>query len=66
MLVNIKKFITGLVLSYYCNDPMFSDKKAWANLVVPDQTAPQGLHCLPFLLHLLDALLYYRATVFKF
>ena len=35
--------------------------------VDPDQTAPdQGLWCLTFHLHLLDALLYGRATLFKF
>ena len=44
-------------------------QQAWANSVDPDQTeerSDQGLHCLPFLLHLLDSLLYYRATLFKF
>ena len=35
-----------------------------ANNVDPDQTA--GLHCLPFRIHLLDALLYSKATVFEF
>ena len=53
----------------YRDDPKFSD--SWANSVDPDQTAPggafqeqsdQGLHCLPFRLHLLDSLLYDRAT----
>ena len=39
----------------------FSDRQIWANSVDPDHTAPrlkeqsdQGLHCLPFCLHLLD------------
>ena len=33
----------------------------------PEQTAPdQCLHCLPFRLHVLDSLLYGRATLFKF
>ena len=42
----------------YSNDPRFSDRYAWANSADKDQTAPdQGLHCLPFLMHLLDALL---------
>ena len=40
------------------------------NSVDPDQAAPeqsgQGLHCLPFCLHLLDALLYDKITLFKF
>ena len=51
----------------YRNDPKFSDRQVWANSADPDQTAPdQGLHCLPFPLHLLDSLLYGRATLFKF
>ena len=37
------------------------------NSVDPDQTAPDlSLHCLPLRLHLLDSLLYARATLFKF
>ena len=55
----------------YHNFPKFSDRQVWANSADPDQTAPlqtqirllleeqsdQGLHCLQFPLHLLDALL---------
>ena len=53
--------------SAYSNDPKFSDRQVWANSIDPDQTAPdQGLHCLPFCLHLLDASLYTKATLFKF
>ena len=49
----------------------FSHRQVWANSVDPDQTAPQeqsdlGLHCLPLRLYLLGALLYDRATLFKF
>ena len=44
------------------NDPKFSDRYAWAYSAEPDQTAEQGLHCLPFHLHRLDSLLYGRAT----
>ena len=51
----------------YRKDLKFSDRYAWANSADPDQTAPlirllleeqsdQGLHCLSFHLHLLDAL----------
>ena len=43
------------------NDPKFSDIQILANSVDPDQTqeqSGQGLHCLPFCLHLLDALFY--------
>ena len=30
-----------------------------------EEQSDQGLHCLPFRLHLLDALLYGRATLFE-
>ena len=46
----------------------FLDRQVWANSVDLDQTAPsvdQGLHCLPFHLHLLDTLLYCKVTLFK-
>ena len=46
----------------YHNDPKFSDRYACANSADPDQTAPQGLPCLPSHLHRLDSLLYGRAT----
>ena len=49
----------------YRHDPKFSDRYASANSADPDQTADQGLHCLPFRLHLLDSLLYGRATLFE-
>ena len=43
------------------NDPKDLDVQAWANSVVPNQTAPEqsdrGLHRLPLYLHLLDGLL---------
>ena len=38
----------------------------WANSADPYQTAPQGLHCLQFHLHLSDALFYGKATLFEF
>ena len=50
----------------YHNGPKFSDRLVSANSADPDQTAPQGLHCLQFPLHLLDALLYDKATLFQF
>ena len=31
-----------------------------------EEQSDQGLHCLPFRLHLLDSLLYGRAALFKF
>ena len=47
-----------MILFDYRNVPKFSDRQVWANSADPDQTAPgQGLHCLQFPLHLLDALL---------
>ena len=55
------------------NVPKFSDRQIWANSADPDQTAPlleeqsdQGLHCLQFPLHLLDALLEGKAILFNF
>ena len=45
----------------------FSDRQVWANIADPDQTAPdQGLHCLQFPLHLLDALLKGKAILLNF
>ena len=49
-----KRFI--LSEPFYRNDPKFSDSYAWANSADPDQTD----------LHVLDSLLYGRATQFKF
>ena len=47
--------ISGYVPSDYRNDPKFSDRYACANSADADQT-DQGLHCLPFRLHLLDSM----------
>ena len=44
------------------NAPKFSDRQVWANCADPDQTAEQGLHCLPFHLHLFDAFHYNKNT----
>ena len=41
----------------YRNVPKFSDRQVWANSADPDQQSDQGLQCLQFRLHLLDALL---------
>ena len=56
---------TSIQYGIYHNDSKFSDRLILAISVDPDQTAPTGaeqsdqdLHCLPFLLHLLDELLY--------
>ena len=48
-------------LSYH-NVPKFSDRQVWANSVDPEEQSDQGLHSLPFRLHLLDALFYGKAT----
>ena len=45
---------------------LFSDRQVWANRADPDQTADQRLDCLPFRLHLLNALLYGKAAMSKF
>ena len=42
----------------YCNDPKFSDSQFWTKSVDPDPS----LHCLPFLLQLLDVYLYELLT----
>ena len=49
----------------YRNDPKFLDRQVWVNSADPDQT-DQGLHCLQFPLHLLNALLFSKAILFKF
>ena len=51
-----------------CNVPVLSDRQVWANSVDPDQSkqSDQVLHCLPFRLHILDSLLYDKATLLKF
>ena len=53
----------------YHNVLKFLGRQVWVNSADPDQTeeqSDQGLHCLPFHLHLLDALLYGNATLFEF
>ena len=42
----------------------FRADRSWANRVDPDQQSDQGLHCLPFRQHRLDALIYGRVTLF--
>ena len=39
----------------YRNFPKFSDRQVWANIA--EEQSDQGLHCLQFPLHLLNALL---------
>ena len=46
-----KFFFFALNYLAYRNDPMFSDRQVRAKHVDPDQ----GLHCLPFRLHFLNA-----------
>ena len=47
-------------MTLYRYFPKFSDGQAWANSADPDleeEQSDQGLHCLQFPLHHLDALL---------
>ena len=54
---HLKPILSKSVFKYR-NDPKFSDRQVWANSADPDQEqSDQGLHCLQFPLHLLDALL---------
>ena len=50
----------------YRYDPKFSDSQVEANSIDPDQTAPQGLHCLPLCLHRLGILFYEKSIFVKF
>ena len=45
---------------------MFVDRQAWQNSMDPEEQSEKGLHCLPFRLLVLDALLYIKITFFKF
>ena len=61
-----------LVYAAYCNDPKFSDRYVWANSVqtqirlLLEEQSDLGLHCWQFRLHLLGALLFGKAILFKF
>ena len=56
----------GRRAKYTGNVPKFSDRQVWANSVDPDQEpSDQCLHCLPFRLHRLGALLYGKAILVK-
>ena len=59
--VHMQKSRTG----NYRNDLKFLDRQVWVNSADPLQS-DQGLHCLQFCLHLLEALLYDKALLFKF
>ena len=48
------------------NDPTFLVGQVQANSVDPEEQSDLDLHFLPFHLHLLEALLYGRAILFKF
>ena len=45
---------------------MYLDRRVWANSDDPDQIARKDLRCLPFHLHLLEAVVYYKTAVFNF
>ena len=47
-----------MFVSSYCHHK-FSDRQIWANIVNPNQTAPDwGLQCLSFRVHLSSALVF--------
>ena len=50
----------------YRNDPKFSDRQVLANSADLEEQSDQDLHCVQFHVHLLDALFYSKATLFKF
>ena len=50
----------------YRNVPKLLDRHVWANSVDPEEQSDQGLYCLPFCLHGLDALLYGKSILVKF
>ena len=62
------RFYEVLVFHEYHNVPPFSDRQTWANSADPDleEQSDQCLHCLPFCLHVLDALLYRKPMILKF
>ena len=57
---------------YHYHGPWFLDRQVYAIGVDSDETAlrravaQSDLHCLPFRLHLLNALLFIKDTLFKF
>ena len=64
-MVEKPEFAKKMFVVDYHNDTKFWDIQLLANSVDPYQSA-QGLHCLPFCLHLLDILLYGKTTSFQF
>ena len=77
-MINVLLQMTAKIIphKYFCYNPEFLDRQVRANSVDPDQTeeaacrqkeqSDQGLHCLPFFLHLLVALLYGETILLKF
>ena len=54
------------VRHYTEGSPMFSDIQVLANSADPEEQSDQGLHCLPFNLHLLDRFLNRMTSFFEF
>ena len=56
-----------MLVSSYCDESkMFSDIQIWANIVNPNQSAPdQDLRCLSFRVHLSSALVFSQTKLFK-
>ena len=44
----------------------FQTDRSGQTVQILEEQSDQGLHCLPFCWHLLDAFLYGKATLFKF
>ena len=59
--MHIQAFSSYLLKHIRSNTIMIPN--VWANGV--DMQSDQGLHCFQFCLHVLDALLYSKATLFK-
>ena len=59
------KKITVMILSFW-TDRSGQTVQTLIRLLLQEEQSDQGLHCLQFHLHRLDALLYSKATLFKF
>ena len=55
-----------MIISFRTDRPEQTVQTQIRLLLEEEEQSDQGLHCLQFLLHILDALLYGKATLFKF
>ena len=56
----------SMVNGQYRNVPKFLERQAWANNEDLKELSDQGLHCLPFHLHILDIFFYGKTRLFEF